>query len=113
MLSAMDRYLRDKGRKYSILKDKKFDSYRLNVKAIELKEKGMGKRKNKSDALDSNKEEKLWQLKVLGGNNSKSLTYTIFYIISQQFGTGGCQENHQLHIEDLNLSVIHLGAYYI
>ena len=83
MLSAMDRYLREKGREYSILKDKMFDSSRkvLNGKAIELREKGMGKRKNKS--------------------NPKSLNYTIFYLISQQFGTRGCQENHQLQVEEL------------
>ena len=58
----------------------------------------MEKRKNKSDALE---EEKLRQLKVLGGNDPKSLNYTIFYLISQQFGTRGCQEHHQLRIEDL------------
>ena len=59
MLSAMDRYLREKGREYSILKDKMFDSCRkvLNGKAIELREKGMGKRKNKSDPLTSDEEE--------------------------------------------------------
>ena len=103
MLSAMDRYLKDKGREYSILKDKKFDSCRkvLNGKAIELREKGMGKRKNKSEPLNSDEEEKLWQLKVLGRNNPTSLNYTIFYLISQQFGTRGCQEHHQLRIEDL------------
>lgn len=103
MLSAMDRYLRDKGREYSILKDKMFTSFRkvLNGKAIELREKGMGKRKNKSDALTTDEEEQLWQLRVLGDNNPKSLNYTIFYLLSQQFGTRGCQEHHQLRVEDL------------
>ena len=40
-------------------------------------------------------------LKVLGSNNLKSLNYTIFYLISQQFGTRGCQEHHQLQVEEL------------
>ena len=103
MLSAMDRYSREKGREYSILKDKMFDSSRkvLNGKAIELREKGMGKRKNKSDPLTYDEEEQLWRLKVLGSNNPKSLNYTIFYLISQQFGTRGCQEHHQLQVEEL------------
>ena len=103
MLSAIDRYLREKGREYSILKDKMFDNCRkvLNVKAIELREKGMGKRKNKSDPLTFDEEEQLWKLKVLGSNNPKSLNYTIFYLISQQFGTRGCQEHHQLRVEEL------------
>ena len=97
------RYLKDKGRGYSILKDKMFTNCRkvLNGKAIELREKGMGKRKNKSDALTIDEEEQLWQLKVLGENNPKSLNYTIFYLLSQQFGTRGCQEHHQLRVEDL------------
>ena len=61
MLSAMDRYLREKGREYSILKDKGFDNCRkfLNGEAIELREKGMGKCKNKSDPLKSDEEEQL------------------------------------------------------
>ena len=53
MLSAMDCYLREKGWEYSILKDKMFGSCRkvLNGKAIELREKGMEKCKNKSGPL--------------------------------------------------------------
>ena len=103
MLSAMDRYLKDKGRGYGILKDNMFTNCRkvLNGRAIVLREKGMGKCKNKSDALTTDEEEQLWQLKVLGENNPKSLNYTIFYLLSQQFGTRGCQEHHQLHVEDL------------
>ena len=47
MLASLDRFLRDKGRLYSILKDKSFEGCRklLNGKAIKLREKGMGKRK--------------------------------------------------------------------
>ena len=40
-------------------------------------------------------------VKVLGGNNPMSLNYTMFYLISQQFGTRGCQENQQFRIKDL------------
>ena len=100
ILSAMDRYLREKGREYSILKDKMFDSSRkvINGKAIELRQKGMGKRKNKSNPLTYDEEEQLWRLKVLGSNNPKSLNYTTFYLINQQFGTRGCQEHHQLQV---------------
>ena len=67
--------------RYSILKDKMFDSCRkvFNSKAIELREKGLGKRKSKSDPLTSDKEELFWRLKVLGNNNQKSFNYTIFY----------------------------------
>jgi len=33
-------------------------------------------------------------------SNPTSLNYTIFYTISQQFGTRGHQEHHQICIED-------------
>ena len=63
----MDCYLREKDENiYSILKDKMFDSCRkvLNGKAIELRQKGMGEHKNKSDPLTSDEEEQLWRLKL-------------------------------------------------
>ena len=79
-----------------------FDSSRkvLNGRGIELREKVMGKHKNKFNPLTSD-EDQLWKLKVLASNNPKSLNYTIFYLISQQFGTRECQEHHQLWVEEL------------
>ena len=54
---------------------------------------GLGKKKMKAE-----KEEQLWTRDVLGGNNAVSL---VFFMLSPQFGTRGCQEHHQLHVEDL------------
>ena len=103
MLASLDRFLREKGRVFSIQKDREFEGCRkvLNGRAIELRENGMGKRKNRSDPLSEQEEEQLWQRKVLGASNPKSLNYTIFFMLSQQFGTRGCQEHHQLRVEDL------------
>ena len=61
----------------------------------------MGKRKHRSNPLSEQEEEQLWQRKVLGACNAKSLNYTIFFTLSQQFGTRGCQKHHQLRVEDL------------
>ena len=85
-----------------MIKDKKFTECRqvLNEKAIELREMGMGKRKNKADVL-TQEEEIMWSKDVLGDGNPKSLNYTLFYMTSQQFGTCGWQEHHQICIEDL------------
>ena len=103
MLSSLDRFHCDMGISYSILRDKQFKVSRkvLNGKAIELRERGFGKRKNKSDALTAEEEEELWQKGVLGSHNPVSLNYTIFFLLSQHFGTRGCQEHHQLRVEDL------------
>ena len=102
MLGALDRYFRNAGYNFRIIKDKEFTECRqvLNGKAIELREMGMGKRKNKADVL-TEEEEIMWSKGVLGDGNPKSLNYTIFYMTSQQFGTRGRQEHHQICIEDL------------
>ena len=71
----------------------------LNGKAIELRENALGKRKNRADILSEQQEEQLWQRGVLGSANPKSLNYAVFFMLSQQFGTRGCQEHYQLHIE--------------
>ena len=55
----------------------------------------------KADALSMEEEEQLWTRGVLGGNNAVSLNHTMFFMLSQQFGTRGCQEHHQLCVEDL------------
>jgi len=54
----LDRFLREKGKCYSILKGRKFaTSIRvLNGKAMELRKRGYGKKKHKSDALTAEKE---------------------------------------------------------
>ena len=49
---------------------------------------------------------------MLGSSKPKTLNYTIFYLINQQFATKGCQEHHQLQIEVLKF-VIHLARKYM
>ena len=103
MLAALDRSFRSSGCKYSIVKDKEFAESRevLNGKAIELREQGKGKRKNKADAVTDEEEELMWKKGILGDKSPTSLNYTVFYTLSQQFGTQGHQEHHQIMIEDL------------
>ena len=82
------------------MSDREFNSCHkiLNGKAIELHEKGCGKRKRRADAVSEEEEELSWSKGVLGG---VILNLTVFYCISQHFGTRGCQEHHQLRVEDI------------
>ena len=100
MIAALDRHVRELGCDYSILKDKEFTECRkvLNGKAIDLREKGKGKRKRKADAVCDEEEKSLWDRGILGDEN---LNHAIFYTLSQHFGTRGRQEHHQLRLEDL------------
>ena len=59
----------------------------------------MGKRPTKSDPL-TEEEEILWKT-VVGKGNPTSLNCTLFFLISQHFGTRGRQKHHQIRIEDI------------
>ena len=102
MLASLDRHFRENGAPYSLLKDKAFERSRqvLNGKAIELRESGRGKRKNKADALTAEEEELLWESGALSCNNAESLNHSLWYTLSQQFGTRGVQEHLQMNLED-------------
>ena len=84
----------------------------LNGKAIQLQQNGKGKRPKKADALTSEEEDLLWDT-VLGKMNPISLNYTIFFLISQHFGTRGRQEHHQMRIEDFKVSYGTDGKVYV
>ena len=103
MIAALERHIKGLGCRHSILKDREFDGCRkvLNGKAIELREKGKGKRRNKADAVSESEEKLLWDSGVLGKDNPVSLNHAVFYTLSQHFGTRGRQEHHQFRVEDL------------
>ena len=65
--------------------------------------RGKGKRTKRADPLVEEEEEILWKSGVLGGDNPQSLNYTVFYVLSQHFGTRGCQKHHQIRMEHLKL----------
>ena len=60
-----------------------------------------GKRKNRADPLNVEVEELLWEKGVLGYVSPVSLNHTVFYVLSQDFGTRGRQEHHQIRVEEL------------
>ncbi|XP_065918766.1 uncharacterized protein KIAA1958-like [Dysidea avara] len=106
MLASLNRHIKEKCG-YSILSDDDFILSRkvLNGKA-KLQQRGKGKRPNKADPITSEEEDILWET-VLGKMNPVSLNYTMFFLISQHFGTRGRQEHHQIRIEDLHISRAH------
>ena len=62
---------------------------------------GKGKKSRKIDSLTAEEEAIVWNTGVFGSNNPKSLNHTVFYVISQHFGTRGCQQHHQIRVEHL------------
>ena len=104
MLASLNRHIQENCG-FRVLKDKEFALSRriLNGKAISLQQAGKGKRPNRADPVTVQEEELLWNT-VLGQDNPTSLNNTIFYLLGQHFGTRGCQEHHQLRIEDLKFT---------
>ena len=96
MIAAIDMCFKEKCG-YSILKDKELELSRtvLNWKSNRIAKKWP----RKSDPFTA-PEELLWE-HILGNDNPTSLNSSISFLVSQHFGTRGCQEHHHLRIEDL------------
>ena len=105
MIACLDRHLKEHGATYSILKDRCFETSRkvLEGKAIELRRQGKGKQKMKADVVTLEEEELLWERGALGCSDAKTLNRTVFYTLSQHFGTRGRQEHHDIKIEELKV----------
>ena len=64
--------------------------------------KSKGRKIRKADLITEEEEEQMWAAKVLGDESPRSLNFTVWYLLTQQFDTWGCQEHHQLFVQDLN-----------
>ena len=115
-LTALDRHLKQNDSKISIAKDRECVKCRqvLDGKARALREKGYGKRPNATKALTMQDEEQLWKNRILGEHNPKSLlSYTLWYLLTLRFGLRGCQEHHEMFVEDFTLNKDDEGTEYI
>ena len=100
--SSLHCYLSEKGYNKSILKDGVLNKSCkiLEGKARILREQGMGKKKNASKAIDSGKEDIIWNYQKLGDSSSTSLVRAIWFLCTQHFGLRGCQEQTTMKVEN-------------
>ena len=88
MLGALNRHLRNSDCAHRINNEQFLGAKRvLNGKAIDLCEKGKGKKKMKADPITDEEEEQMWAAKILGSESPCSLNITVWCLLSQQFGT--------------------------
>ena len=115
MLASLDRHLKEAGSKISIAKDREFVDSRkvLEGKARYLREQGYGKRPHASKALTTEDEELLWSKGLLGNQSPKSLIATMWFFLTQHFGLRGCQEHHDMFVEDFSFSKDDNGVEYV
>ena len=107
MVTAMDRYLADKGYKYSIIRGREFQSSKqvLEGKARMLPQQGKGKRPNKARSFTSTEENELWEHKKLGTGSPQVLVQTVWWLLTQYFGLRGREEHQSMTVEDFSFGL--------
>ena len=115
MQSSFDRYLRESNCEYSILNSRFFKGSRdvLEGKARLLREKGLGKKPNKTNSLTRQEEDILWECGQLGDKTPKSIIATLWWQLTQHFGLRGRQEHHSMRVEDFSFRKDETGALYV
>lgn len=90
---------------FSILRDAEFAPSREKLKAARkyLKSQGLGNKPKASEALESSEVERLWSEGGLGGGCPSQLQNTIWWLISTQMGTRGCDEHHKFRFGDFTI----------
>ena len=104
--AAIERYLREKNCRYSVMRDKELQGCRdvLEGKARFLRQElGMGKKPNKAESLSLEDEEVLWSCGQLGDTNARSLLNTVWFLLTQHFGLRGRQEHYVMKVGDFQL----------
>ena len=115
MQASLDRYLKNKGYKVSIIRGREFAKSNkiLKGKAITLRHEGMGTRPNATDALTWEEEEMLWKEGRLGRHTPEVLLNTTWYLVTQHFGLRGRQENYDLRVEHFKFAKDENGRTYV
>ena len=113
--AGIDRYLKEKSYKFSIIRDREFATSRsvLEGKARILREKGKGKKPNKAASLDNKDEDVLWKCGQLGSSTPMSIINTIWWQFTQHFGLRGRQEHHSMQVEDFSFRMDDNGVEYL
>ena len=95
---AINRKLEELGSSFNLVKDPAFRTSRkvLEAKRRDLKQQGLGNRPNKSDPLNKEQEDKLWETGELGMSNPTSLQNTMWYLNTKLLGHRGCHESRQM-----------------
>ncbi|XP_066935958.1 zinc finger MYM-type protein 3-like [Clytia hemisphaerica] len=102
MQAGLHRYLVENNYPKSIMDETVFNKSikTLEGKARLLRQNGMGKRPNASQAITRDEEDELWRSGKLGISNPVSLLHTIWFLNIQHFGQRGQQEHASLNIEN-------------
>lgn len=100
---SLDRYLREKHYKASLMESSSFKNSRdmLEAKRKSLKALGKGNKPNQCFALTGDELESLWENGGFGDSNPEELTAAVWFVLSLHFGFRGSHESRQLKVGDI------------
>ena len=116
MQAGIDRYLREKGCTFSIIKDIEFSGSRnvLEGRGKYLREQlGMGRKPNAADSFSRDEENKLWESGQLGSHSGEALVNTMHMLLTKHLGLRGRQEHHSMRVEEFAFKVDDEGNRYV
>ncbi|XP_068723969.1 uncharacterized protein [Montipora capricornis] len=106
---SLQRYLKGKGSKLNILKDKEFSKSRevLLAKKKQLVEKSAkGNRPRAAREITEEEEDFLFTSGEFGDHNSEALQRTVWWLLSMQFGFRAREESRKLKWGEMNEGVV-------
>ena len=109
MQSLIDRYLLESNCEYFMLNSRLFKGSRdvLEGKVRLLREKGLGKKPNKTNSLIRQEEDILWECRQLGDKTPKSIIATLWWQLTQHFGLQE-RQHHCMRVEDFSFQKMKL-----
>jgi hypothetical protein len=106
-VSSIDRYLKSKSSKMSIINDVEFCKTRMVLKGKQkqLKSLGYGNKPKTAEPLTEEHINKMYECKTLGDDNARALIHSLWLICTTHFGMRTGQEIHNLRWGDINLEM--------
>ncbi|XP_052772210.1 uncharacterized protein LOC128211451 [Mya arenaria] len=115
ILSSVKRHLSENEYEGDVMGGKEFKLTRdtLKAKCVDLKEKGLGNKKQRADPFTSSEIQQLYEKELLGAASPISLTNTIWLNNTMHLGLRGRQEHLTMLWGDLELSKTSDGVSYL
>ena len=115
MQAGIDRYLKENNYHVSIIRDRVFStsSAVLEGKCKHVRERGKGKRPNKSNSLSKSEVNTLQECGKLGTHSPVSLLVMIWWLFTLHFELRGQQEHHSMTVNDFQFKIDDFGNEFV
>ncbi|KXJ05048.1 hypothetical protein AC249_AIPGENE2047, partial [Exaiptasia diaphana] len=102
IISAIQHFLKTKGRPVKLFNDEKFSYLRdaLDTAMKDSASSGLGIKKKQAQVITLDEEDELWSKNVLGDDNHQQLLDTLLYLFGLHFALRGGMEHRRLRLQN-------------